>query len=137
MQLICSCPKLIIASPHRQLPGFGEFNKIDLYVWKIRDEVILTSNMRSSICEQYKFEAIILASKHTSLVTSGVTLGFPKLVQCTKLLNAQELNYTEVKSHPLHTITVSSHPRRELNERCIIRNTLINSDVLQGSVQTA
>jgi hypothetical protein len=35
--------------------------------------------MRSSISEQYKFAAIILASKQTSLVTSGVTLGFPAL----------------------------------------------------------
>ena len=36
-----------------------------------------TSNMRSSIWEKYKLAAIILASKHTSLVTSGVTRGFP------------------------------------------------------------
>jgi hypothetical protein len=37
-----------------------------------------TSNISSSIWELYKFAAIILANKDTSLVTSGVTLGFPK-----------------------------------------------------------
>lgn len=36
-----------------------------------------TSNIRSSIWEKYKLAAIILANKHTSRVTSGVTLGFP------------------------------------------------------------
>jgi len=33
--------------------------------------------MSSSSPEKYKFAAIIRDSKHTSLVTSGVTLGFP------------------------------------------------------------
>lgn len=37
-----------------------------------------TSNISSSIWELYKFAAIILANKDTSLVTSGVTLGFPE-----------------------------------------------------------
>lgn len=38
---------------------------------------IFTSNIRSSIWALYKLAAIILANRHTSLVTSGVTLGFP------------------------------------------------------------
>jgi hypothetical protein len=37
-------------------------------------KAIGTSNIRSSICEQYKFVVIILVRKHASVVTSGVTL---------------------------------------------------------------
>ena len=45
--------------------------------------------MRSVICEKYILAAIILANKHTSLVTSGVTLGFPVVhMEKTKLKNA-------------------------------------------------
>jgi hypothetical protein len=32
-----------------------------------------TSNIRSSICEQYKLAVIILVSNHALVVTSGVT----------------------------------------------------------------
>jgi hypothetical protein len=35
------------------------------------------------------------------------------------------------------TITISSHPRRELNKRCIVRNTLVNPNVLQCSINSA
>lgn len=35
------------------------------------------------------------------------------------------------------TITISTHPRRELDERGIIRNTFIYANVLQSGVNTA
>jgi hypothetical protein len=35
------------------------------------------------------------------------------------------------------TITISPHPRRELNKRCIVRNTLVNPNVLQCSINPA
>lgn len=35
------------------------------------------------------------------------------------------------------TITISSHPRRELNKRSIVRNTLVDTNVLQCSIDTA
>jgi hypothetical protein len=124
--------------------------------------------MRSSICAQYKFAAIILASKQTSLVTSGVTLGFPVFVKVL-VHNAQTVAviYSSILDHGVNigihskmltltvkiislmctaknhktdislTITISSHPRRELDKRSIIRNTLIDPKVLQCSVNTA
>lgn len=36
-----------------------------------------------------------------------------------------------------NTITISTHPWRELNERSIIGNTFINANVFQSSVNTA
>lgn len=52
-------------------------NSTDQLEHKNLNKRFLTSNIRSSICEKYKFAAINLANKQTSLVTSGVTLGFP------------------------------------------------------------
>lgn len=83
MKFVYSNTEFIIASPHRKLSGkwitstmthFYKYKRCGIQ--KVRS-LIPTSNMRSSIWEKYRSAAIILANKHTSLVTSGVTLGFP------------------------------------------------------------
>jgi hypothetical protein len=43
------------------------------------------SNIRSSICEQYKLVVIILVSNHALVVTSGVTLWFLVFVEALQI----------------------------------------------------
>jgi len=54
-----------------------ETNITTVFYSNIKIYPTFTSNIRSSIWALYKLAAIILANRHTSLVTSGVTLAFP------------------------------------------------------------
>ena len=108
LEFFGSSTKLIIAAPHRELEiyirweyCYGSEAKNEHYKAFNQTHLYSTSNIRSSTWLMYKFAAIILDSKHTSLVTSGVTLGFPTVTEMQR--------YTDLKTSNISINTIEHY----------------------------